>query len=132
MLSERRRSHRRGTNPDVDGTREGAVPSDAWVLEAREDAFRFHLRVIEHVLDGAGGGAGDALAEPPLPFDGGASGEGGTDLRHDLPRVRGALLHRVEARIGGQLGQAGELAQGLPEMRSIGGEVAAKASMEAA
>src|SRR6266851_9574490 len=98
MLSERRGGHRRGTTAGVDRAREGAVFSDARVLERGEDAFRFHLRMIEHVLDGTRGGAGDALAEQRLPFDGGASGEGDTDLRHDLALVRGALLHRVEAR----------------------------------
>jgi hypothetical protein len=60
--------------------------------------------VIEHVLHGAGGGAWDTIAEPRLPFDGGPGGESGPDLLHDLGRVCGALLHRVQARIGGQLG----------------------------
>src|SRR6266508_2130586 len=127
MLSERRGGDRRGAIADGDRVREGAVPADSLVLEGREDAFRFHLWMIEHVLDGTGGGAGDALAEERLPFDGGASGEGGTDLRHDLVRMRGALLHGVEARIGSQLGEPDELAQGLPEMRGIGGDVEAAA-----
>src|SRR6266508_3054420 len=93
MLSERRGGDRRGAIADVDRVREGAVPSDARVLEGREDAFRFHLWMIEHVLDG----------------------------------MRGALLHGVEARIGSQLWEPDELAQGRPEMRGIGGDVEAAA-----
>src|SRR4029453_3035025 len=63
MLSECRRAERRRAGPDVNRPRESAVPSEARVLEAREDLRCFHLRVIEHVLHGAGGGAWNTIAE---------------------------------------------------------------------
>ena len=124
---------RGGSGAEVDRMRHAAVAPDASVLEAREDAFRGHLRMVEHVLDRARRRAGDALAEQRFPFERGARLEGRADPGHDLAGVLGPLPHRVEARIARELGQTGQLAQRRPEMRRVGGDVeAAAASSDAA
>ena len=65
---------------ELDRMRHRAVASDARMLEARQDALRRHLWMLEHVLDRARRRAGNTLAEQGLPFDGGSRLERRADL----------------------------------------------------
>ena len=87
-----------GSGAEVDRMRHRAVASDARMLEARQDAFRRHLRMLEHVLHRARRRAGNALAEQGFPFDGGARLQRRAEPGHELAGMLGALPHRVEAR----------------------------------
>ena len=79
--------------------------------------------MIEHVFDPSRHRARHFIAEQLLPLQRSVRHQRGAQLRHDLGRVLRALAHGVVARIVGELGQAGLLAQRLPEMRRVGRQI---------
>jgi hypothetical protein len=71
VLPELRRREGPGRRAVAEADRMGhaAVAPDARMLEARQDTFRGHLRMVEHVLHRTRRRAGHALAEVRLPLD---------------------------------------------------------------
>jgi hypothetical protein len=110
QLAAHEEIHGGRSGAEADRMRHAAVTPDAGVLETREDPFRNHLRMLEHILHRARRRTGDALAQQHFPFERGMRPEGRSNPVQEIAGVLRPLPPRANVGIARELGETGQLA----------------------
>ena len=118
MLTECRRGKRRraGSTRKPDRVLEAAISAYDGMIERCYQVLLQDLRMVEHILDGMHRRIRHAVSEHSCPFQGSPLGQALTQARHQDIGMRDPLLHRVIARVVGELRHSDHLAKRRPEM----------------